>query len=60
VSSVYVDEVQARVVSAPPSAEASKTKTDEPRPGAAEAAWEAAYRLVRRDSCRTRALDFDD
>jgi hypothetical protein len=58
--SVHVDEVQARVVPAPPSAEESKAKTDKPRPGAAEATWEAAYRLVRRDSCRTKALDFDD
>jgi hypothetical protein len=58
--SVHVDEVQARVVPAPPSPEESKATTDKPRPGAAEAAWEAAYRLVRRDSCRTKAWDFDD
>jgi hypothetical protein len=58
--SVNVDEVQARVVPAPPSGGESTSKADKPRPGAAEEAWEAAYRLVRRDSCRTTARDFDD
>ena len=58
--SVHVDEVQARVVPAPPSADDSRANTDKPRPGAAEEAWEAAYWLVRRDSCRTTARDFDD
>jgi hypothetical protein len=58
--SVHVNEVQARVVPGPPTGEDSKAKSDKPRPGAAEEAWEAAYRLVRRDSCRTMAWDFDD
>jgi hypothetical protein len=57
--SVHVDEVQSRVVPAPPSGEANQ-RADQPRPGAAEEAWAATYRLVRRDSCRTTARDFDD
>jgi hypothetical protein len=57
---VNVHEVQTRVVAAPPSAEQSKPAGGQPKPGAAEEAWAAAYRLVQRDGCRTSARDFDD
>lgn len=57
---VHVEEVQTRVVAAPSSAEDSKQGGAKPRPGAAEEAWAAAYRLVQRDGWRTSAQDFDD
>jgi hypothetical protein len=58
--SVHVDEVQTRVVPAPPSGEEANQRANQPRPGAAEEAWAARYRLIRRDGCRTTAWDFDD
>lgn len=58
--SVHVEEVQTRVVPAPPSGEDPPQTSNQPRPGAAEEAWAAAYRLVKRDGCRTSARDFDD
>ena len=57
---VHVDEVQTRVVPAPPSGQEAKSGGGQPRPGAAEEAWASAYQLVKRDGCRTTARDFDD
>ena len=57
---VHVDEVQTRVIPAPPSGEQTKSGGRDSKPGAAEEAWAAAYRLVQRDGWRTSARDFDD
>lgn len=56
---VHVDEVQTRVVPAPPTAEDAKSGGGQPKAQMDEA-WAAAYRLVQRDGCRTSARDFDD